>query len=147
MAYLSAYNDTKQIPEHIEIYPTCDYRIKCQDELQETIHCHKNVLCNNSPVFKDIITTESQNENIYTTSVSSHTMKKLIQYMYTSLLEKDSMDLAMLDAAVKYKIIPLLALFKDDLESALSIENVVEVLLGAHRQNVEFYKRCATDFI
>merc|ERR1712150_130001 len=66
---------------------------------------------------------------------------------YTSLLEKDSMDLAMLDAAVKYKIIPLLALFKEDLESILSIENVVEVLLGAHRQNVEFYKRCAIDFI
>merc|ERR1712150_432866 len=132
--YLSAYNNIKQNLQHIETYPIYDYGIICHNELHETIHCHKNILCNNSSVFKEIITSNPQNEkNVYVTSVSAHTMNKLIQFMYTHTLEKDSMDLAMLDAAVKYKVTPLLSLFKEDLESILSTENVVDVLLGAHQ--------------
>merc|ERR1712126_279413 len=148
LEYLKAYNIIEESPKHSEVYPLCDYRIICQDKLHEIINCHKNILCSNSSVFKEIMNRNSLvEENVHISSLSSFTMKKLIESIYKKIPDKASMDIALLDAAVKYNVVSLLDVYKADLEEVLNLENVVDVILGAHRQNIEFYKMCAIDFM
>jgi len=147
-AYISAYNKSSETPRHSEIFPVCDYRIICQDKLQEIINCHKHVLMTNSTVLKEIITENARNEeNVHISSVSSVTMKKLIEFMYTGSTVKESMDIDLLEAAVKYNVISLLDSFKKDLQSILTAKNAIDILIRANKQCINFYKKCATVFI
>jgi len=123
-----------------------DYRLKCGEEVVEV---HKMILAAKSPYFVELIMKNPDECEI--TNVDIETLKLLVRFMYTSLVDvaniSPSLILRLLKAAETYQV----EMVREGLESALmervELETVVEYLTIAEELNMVDLKAVALKFV
>ncbi|GFV47591.1 speckle-type POZ protein B, partial [Trichonephila clavipes] len=127
----------------------CDLTLRTQSVY---ILVHKAVVCARSLVLSDLI--ENDPKVRHTGIVDIHdvepdTLRRLLTFMYTDILEDITSESAMklYLVAVKYQIYSLKDLCVRAISANLSIENVCEVLLFAEKHNGGTLKTASIEFI
>ena len=116
-----------------------DVKIVCQEK---TFACHKAVLACHSEVFKTIIRNKSLTEKqaevmeIEENDYNSEAMEQILFYFYHGKLQDIKMiNTDLLRVADKYEAIGLMDMCTKYLESNLSLENALDVLVAAELTN------------
>merc|ERR1712107_113391 len=123
-----------------------DYKLKCGEEVVEV---HKMILAAKSPYFVELIMKNPDECEI--TNVDFETLKLLVRFMYTSLVDVANISpfliLRLLKAAETYQV----EMVREGLESALmervELETVVEYLTIAEELNMVDLKAVALKFV
>ncbi|CAL1282496.1 unnamed protein product [Larinioides sclopetarius] len=121
----------------------------------EQISAHWSILRSRSPYFKKMFDSEmlERFENSITvTDISLHTLKKLIQFLYTAdFVENDEDDLEELFnlyySADKYEVLDMRTLCGFKIMSKATSDNVCQIFQFAHRHNDKDLKFQAMEFI
>ncbi|KAK0071888.1 hypothetical protein PV326_000700, partial [Microctonus aethiopoides] len=102
---------------------------------EKEIKVHKIILAAYSPIFlalfKADMSTESVNEKIIVTDIESDIMEKVIEFMYTGVIDPVldfNVLLSILEVANKYEIIVLKELCEKKLSENMTINNVLKIL-------------------
>ena len=129
---------------------TADFIIRCPTK---EFSVHRNILCARSEVFRASILTpmqEAARGEIFIKEIGEKALTSVIHYIYTGELElgenPDILDLAW--AGTKYLLpgfMDLLALQVMKLD--LSGEMIADLLIAAHRHEIEVLRRLALDKI
>ena len=136
----SEMNAKKDVPG--ELYDEkefVDVKIICNEK---TFTCHKAVLACKSEVFKTMIRNKSLTEKqaavmeIEEKDFNSETMEQVLFYFYHGKVQDTKMiNTDLLRAADKYETIGLIDMCAKYLESNLSLENALDVLVTAELTN------------
>jgi speckle-type POZ protein len=128
-----------------------DVKIVC---VNKTFDCHKAVLSCQSEVFKTMIKnkalTEKQEEvmKIHENDINSDSMEHLLFYVYHGKVRDTQMiNTDLLRAADKYNVIGLFDMCVKYLESNLSLENALDVLVSAELINQKNLFDSASRFV
>merc|ERR1719180_17087 len=123
-----------------------DYKLQCEDEVLDV---HKMILAARSPFFVEIMMKNP--EECVITNIDMETLKLLVKFMYTSLVDISSISprviLKLLNAAETYQV----EMVREGLEGALmegiDKETVVEYLIIAEELQLVDLKAAAVNFI
>ena len=128
-----------------------DVKIVCNEK---TFACHKAVLACKSEVFKTIIRNKSLTEKqaavmeIEEKDFNSETMEQVLFYFYHGKVQDTKMiNTDLLRAADKYETIGLIDMCAKYLESNLSLENALDVLVAAELTNQTSLFESAAKFV
>jgi hypothetical protein len=128
-----------------------DVKIVCNEK---TFSCHKAVLSCQSKVFKTIIGNKSLTEKqaevmeINENDFNSETMEQILFYFYHGSLQETKMiNTDLLRAADKYEVVGLMDICTKYLESNLSLENALDVLVTAELTNQKGLFDSAAKFV
>ena len=127
-----------------------DFTIECGDPEIESFPCHKVFLYLRSPVFKAMLshdTQEAKQGKVYISDVSPQTIKSMLKFFYTDCLEDSMIDADLLAAANKYQVEPLMAICEEYLARSLSVENASELALHAQQYGSSELKEATGNFI
>lgn len=118
----------------------------------ETLKAHKSVLVQHSPVFAMMlthVTQEATNNSVQVTDFDSTTMKELLRFVHSSVVENlDSVAFDLVVAAEKYQIDKLKEICCRWIFDKLTDETIFEALFLATRlcDMDKMFKKCV-DFI
>ena len=121
----------------------CIDQKKNGDEQEKRFRCHKIILYLSSTYYKNMFSGKFiENELGVTkvTDVSSKTMEKVLQYLYTCQFKKDDMDIDVLYAADKYGIGYLHSACELELATNLTTETASDIALAANLCGSETFK-------
>ena len=128
-----------------------DVKIVCNDK---TFDGHKAVLSCRSEVFKTIIRNKSLTEKqaavveINENDFNSETMEQVLFYFYHGNVQNNEMiNTDLLRAADKYEVVGLMDICAKYLESNLSLENALDVLVAAELTNQKALFESAAKFV
>ena len=128
-----------------------DVKIVCIDK---TFDCHKVVLSCQSEVFKTMIQNKALIEKqaavmeIYENDIDSDSMEQLLFYVYHGKVRDiQVINTDLLRAADKYNIIHLFGMCVKYLQSNLSLENALDVLVSAELINQKTLFDSASRFV
>ena len=128
-----------------------DVKIVCNEK---TFACHKAVLSCQSEVFKTMIRNKSLTEKqaevmeINENDFNSDTMEQVFFYFYHGSVQDTKMiNTDLLRAADKYEAIGLMDMCANYLESNLSLENALDVLVTAELTNQKALFDSAAKFV
>ena len=128
-----------------------DVKIVCVDK---TFDCHKAVLSCQNEVFKTMIKNKTSTEKqaalmeIYENDVNSITMEQLLFYVYHEKVKDIQMiNTDLLRAADKYNVLSLFDMCVKYLQSNLSLENALDVLVSAELINQKNLFDSASRFV
>ena len=128
-----------------------DVKIVCNEK---TFACHKAVLSCNSEVFKTMIRNKSLTEKqaavveINENDFNSETMEQVLFYFYHGNVQNNEMiNTDLLRAADKYEVVGLMDICAKYLESNLSLENALDVLVAAELTNQKALFESAAKFV
>ena len=128
-----------------------DVKIVCNEK---TFACHKAVLSCQSEVFKTMIRFKSSTENqtgvmeINENDVNSEAMEQVLFYFYHGNVQDTKMiNTNLLRAADKYEVAGLMDMCARYLESNLSLENALDVLVTSELTNQKGLFDCAAKFV
>ena len=128
-----------------------DVKIVCVDK---TFDCHKAVLSCQNEVFKTMIKNKASTEKqaalmeIYENDVNSITMEQLLFYVYHEKVKDIQMiNTDLLRAADKYNVLSLFDMCVKYLQSNLSLENALDVLVSAELINQKNLFDSASRFV
>ena len=128
-----------------------DVKIVCNEK---TFDGHKAVLSCRSEVFKTIIRNKSLTEKqaavmeINENDFNSETMEQVLFYFYHgSVKDNEMINTDLLRAADKYEVVGLVDICADNLESNLSMENALDVLVAAELTNQKALFESAAKFV
>ena len=133
-----------------------DFEIICQDELEsgakyeKRFRCHKLVLVLGSKYYKKMLLgnfKEKQDKSTTVTDVSSETMAKVLQYLYTGQVNNSEIDTKLLLAADKYELEHLQALCELELGRKIMTGTASEIAHVADACGSQIFKRYVYDFI
>ena len=133
-----------------------DFEIICEDELEsgdkyeKKFRCHKLVLVLGSKYYKKMLLgnfKEKQDKSTTVTDVSSHTMAKVLQYLYTGQVNNSEIDTKLLLAADKYELEHLQAVCELELGRKITIGTASEIVLVADACGSQIFKRYVYDFV
>lgn len=128
-----------------------DVKIVCNEK---TFDGHKAVLSCRSEVFKTIIRNKSLTEKqaavveINENDFNSETMEQVLFYFYHGNVQNNEMiNTDLLRAADKYEVVGLMDICAKYLESNLSLENALDVLVAAELTNQKALFESAAKFV
>ena len=128
-----------------------DVKIICNEK---TLNGHKAVLSCRSEVFKTIIRNKSLTEKqgavveINENDFNSETMEQVLFYFYHGNVQNNEMiNTDLLRAADKYEVVGLMDICAKYLESNLSLENALDVLVAAELTNQKALFESAAKFV
>ena len=128
-----------------------DVKIVCVDK---TFDCHKAVLSCQNEVLKTMIKNKGSTEKqaalmeIYENDVNSITMEQLLFYVYHEKVKDIQMiNTDLLRAADKYNVLSLFDMCVEYLQSNLSLENALDVLVSAELINQKNLFDSASRFV
>ena len=128
-----------------------DVKIVCNEK---TFDGHKAVLSCRSEVFKTIIRNKSLTEKqaavveINENDFNSETMEQVLFYFYRGNVQNNEMiNTDLLRAADKYEVVGLMDICAKYLESNLSLENALDVLVAAELTNQKALFESAAKFV
>ena len=128
-----------------------DVKIVCNEK---TFDGHKAVLSCRSEVFKTIIRNKSLTEKqaavmeINENDFNSETMEQVLFYFYHGNVKDNEMiNTDLLRAADKYEVVGLMDICAKYLESNLSLENALDVLVAAELTNQKALFESAAKFV
>ena len=128
-----------------------DVKIVCNEK---TFPCHKAVLACKSEVFKTMIRNKSLTEKqaavmeIEEKDFNSETMEQVLFYFYHGKVQDTKMiNTDLLRAADKYETIGLIDMCTKYLESNLSLDNALDILVSAELTNQKALFNSAAKFV
>ena len=132
-----------------------DFEIICVEkdnngeELKTHFRCHKLVLFLGSPYYKHMFSSnfiENQGTS-KVTDISSRTMTKLLNYMYSNQLDKSQLDIDLLYASDKYQIETLKMLCELELGSNITIATTPMLAQAAYHCGSTHFKNHVFRFL
>ena len=132
-----------------------DFEIICMDktndgkEVETKLYCHKIVLYLGSEYYRRMFSGSFQERkgSVKVTDVSSKTMAKVLQYLYTGNISKGDVDVEVMYAADKYGIQHLLAFAELSLGEKLDLETVFETATVANSCGSVVFKDYVNNFL
>ena len=126
-----------------------DLKMICEGK---TIDCHKTVLASQSDVFETMFLnmdmTEAKSGEIKIVDFKAETMETFIYYLYNEIIKDVNLiNTDLLYVADKYNVSGLMKFCVGHFKSNLSPNNVLDVLLSAHKTNQEVLFRAASKFV
>ena len=119
--------------------------------LNESFHCHRNVLAATSPYFRAMFTSslnESKQTEIHLHEIDPASVRSVIEYSYTGAIEITKRNAQnLLAAASLFQINPILKACAKYMESQLDIQNCVCIHYFAQIHNCEDLKNKAREHI
>lgn len=126
-----------------------DFKLVCSD--QEEIPVHKFVIALKCPVLMEMIHAETSDYGINKmklNDVDSKTMKTLLIYLYTGVLEKNqNLSSSLLYAAEKFQLSNLKTICISCMSDNLNIQNVLETFILADHYNDKILEENCIGFI
>ena len=118
----------------------------------KTIDCHKTVLASQSDVFETMFLnmdmTEAKAGEIKIVDFKAETMETFIYYLYNEIIKDVNLiNTDLLYVADKYNVSGLMKFCVGHFKSNLSPNNVLDVLLSAHKTNQQDLFRAASKFV
>ena len=118
----------------------------------KTIDCHKTVLASQSDVFETMFLnmdmTEAKSGEIKIVDFKAETMETFIYYLYNEIIKDVNLiNTDLLYVADKYNVSGLMKFCVGHFKSNLSPNNVLDVLLSAHKTNQQDLFRAASKFV
>ena len=131
-------------------YPFSDFEIICNGEgIKKSFHCHKVILSLGSEYFKTMLSgyfCESQGR-VEIPDVSSGTMAKLLQYLYTGELDLTKIDIELLSTAHKYQVKELHGISELEIAKNLTVGTAPKSAVAADLYGSNEFKRYVFRFI
>lgn len=132
-----------------------DFDIICMDtkndgeDIETKLYCHKIVLYLGSEYYRRMFSGSYQENlgSVKVTDISSKTMAKVLQYLYTGNLNKEDIDVEVMYAADKYEIRHLHALAELALGEKLCSESVFEIATAANSCGSDAFKNYVSSFL
>ena len=154
---LSARHEAKEStsaqPEMINPKFT-DFKIICiqksnDEEIEKVFQCHKLVLSTRSKFFHDLFSCppNEMKDEFKDEDISKQTMETLLKFLYTGRAKICEIDIALLEAANKYKIESLKALCELELAKTLNEEKASNLALVASSCGSKEFKRHVLGFV
>ena len=130
--------------------PFSDFEIICkEDGGEKSFRCHRLILSLGSEYFKTMLSgnfCESQGK-VEVPDISSGTMAKLLQYIYTGGIDLNIIDIELLSTAHKYQIVGLHAVSELQLAKYLTVETAPKLSVAADLYGSNEFKKYVFRFI
>lgn len=125
-----------------------DFEFKLKNN--ESLKAHKVVLCARSPVFYKMFTTymqDAKKSSIDLPDINSNTIKEFLRFIYCNEVQNlETVALELLFIAEKYQVEPLKQLCARHIETKLSEQNVLDVIVIADRMtnSKQLLRKCVS---
>lgn len=126
-----------------------DFTIVCSDEKEVPVH--RFVIALKCPILMEMLdaeTTDYSSNKMKLNDIDSDTIKSLLRYIYTGILDKNqSMSSKLLYAAEKFQLNKMKTICISCLSENLNVQNVLETLILADHYNEKILEENCIGFI
>ena len=112
-------------------------------------YCHKLLLSLKSDYFKRVFSSDSSEseDKIHVPDMSSDTMAKLIQFLYTGELDDTKIDIDLLSAANKFQSKDLQSVCELELSKTITMDNASKIAVAADIYGTIDFRKCVFRFV